>query len=137
MEFKRCSMCKEWYNKKGHLRVCSNCDEKLFPQIKKYLEENKGSDARAIAKALNISEKIILDYLNDDRLQAVNNSDAPISKCSSCGKEFVGDGDYCRDCLEKKLTTAKMLKELTDSYKEKEKQQEKQKIEHKGMKYFK
>lgn len=137
MEFKRCSICKNWYDKKGHLRVCNSCDEKIFPQIKKFLEENKDSDARDIAKALNISEKVVLDYLADDRLQIVKNPGITANKCSSCGKEFFGEGDFCRNCLEKKLAMAKMLKELTDSYKEEGKVQEKPKSEHKGMKYFK
>lgn len=137
MEFKRCSICKNWYDKKGHLRVCNSCDEKIFPQIKKYLEEHKDSDARDIAKALNISEKVVLDYLADDRLQVVKDLEISVSKCSSCGKDFFGSGDYCKDCLEKKLSTAKLLKELTDSYKVEKAPQEKPKSEHKGMKYFK
>ena len=115
MNFKRCNNCKEWYDKKGKLIVCSNCDNELFPIIKAYLKDNPGMNAKMISEGTNISEKIILSYLDDDRLQEVDETKEK-SVCQSCGKEFAGLGKICKDCLQKRRDDVELLKKLQETY---------------------
>ena len=133
MNFKKCNNCKEWYDKKGNLIICSKCDNELFPIIKTYLKENPGVDAKKISEGTNISEKIILSYLDDDRLQEINETKEK-SVCDTCGKEFLGTSKICKDCLQKRKDKVEILKKLQQTYQDDSKKLDSTSS---GMRHFK
>lgn len=114
----KCKNCRTLFESNG-VDICFECAEelnKIFVKIQDYLYEHENASVIEISKALDINDKIILDFLRDGSL-VVNND---ILICGSCNKP-IQSGRYCNNC---KIKLNKIFKNSISSQKlvKKEKQ---------------
>ena len=114
MKFCKCLNCRKTILTDSNFKICPKCDDELFLKIKKFLENNPDSNVKKISNGTKISEAIILNYLEDGRLQEKNNEEKNI--CTECGNEFNGVGKLCKNCLQKQRNNIEVLKELQNQY---------------------
>lgn len=102
-EEKCCKKCGRlfMYYGVGHLYcpVCAKADNKTFNKVKEYLYEHGASSLKEVALATDVSEKKIMTYLREGRLEIPEGSDIFI-RCESCGVE-MRSGRYCPECANK------------------------------------
>ena len=100
MEYRNCVRCGRVFNYMS-LPICEDCaraEEEDFIRIKEFLWENPHSNIIEISKATDVSEKRIMKYLREGRLEIENNDSAPLLKCDRCGKP-INSGRYCDSCI--------------------------------------
>ncbi len=112
IEPKVCSNCGKLFNYVFGDTCCPECKElleKKFAEIKDYVWDHKGVTIPIVAKEFDISEKIIKQWVKEDRLSLAPGS-AGIP-CEKCGK-IILSGRLCEECR------TKTLRALNDAYKE-------------------
>ena len=98
MSFANCAKCGKLFQKMLH-PVCDKCiqdEEKMFDQIKIYIDENPGASLPEISEATGASAKKLLKYLREGRLMPTGGMGLLLD-CESCGKK-IGYGRYCEPC---------------------------------------
>lgn len=83
----------------GLCPTCTIVDDITFKKVKEYIREQGTATAEEVAKALDISESTILQYLKDGRIEIPEGSPIFI-KCELCGAD-IRYGKYCQDCVTK------------------------------------
>ncbi len=99
MEFRNCPRCGKIFVFVKQ-NICNDCiieEEKIFEKVKKYIKENENATIVEVAKNTEVSERKILKYLKEGRLEIVQNIDTNY-KCKNCGKKIL-TGNFCNDCL--------------------------------------
>ncbi len=100
MEIKTCARCKKLFQYPGYgRRICPACvknEEKQFEEVKEYIRENRNASIKQIHDDLNISPKLIEEFISSGRL--VLGASSPITlTCQMCGKE-ISRGKVCDKC---------------------------------------
>ncbi|MCX7714798.1 MAG: MerR family transcriptional regulator [Clostridia bacterium] len=97
MDYRYCKRCNKLYVF-GNMQLCNNClqeIDKSVSVIRKYLEENPGSNICVLSQNTGVPEKDILYLLREGRLVF---SDLQITLyCERCGKP-ISEGKYCGEC---------------------------------------
>lgn len=78
METCVCKHCNKLFNHMMKKTVCDDCkaiDEKQFQEIVEFLREHPGSNALEVAAGLNINPKIIVEYIDEGRLEIKKGTD--------------------------------------------------------------
>jgi uncharacterized protein len=112
---KNCSKCGRLFNDMGNL--CPDCsidDEKLYAEVRKYLQDHQGATIFEISDATGIREHKILQFINDGRLERRK---VQCIECKSCGKKILR-GTYCESCQWQMNIAAEHIR--TDSSNEKQ-----------------
>ena len=73
---------------------CSIDDDKLYMEVRKYLQDHQGATIFEISDATGIREHKILQFINDGRLERRK---VQCIECKSCGKKIL-KGTYCESC---------------------------------------
>jgi len=101
MDLNRCAKCGTLFPSKDDL--CMNCKTKDLQDlgtVRRFLIENPEiRDLSEISAKTNVSEKDILRYISNDRLDDIE-SLGKYFKCTSCSTPIVR-GKYCDECLQK------------------------------------
>lgn len=117
MALDSCIYCSKLINYYGGIKLCKECDEKLFSSIKEYLIDNPGSSINDISDNTKISPKIISAYIKSGRIESINGNN---SYCPLCGDLKDENSKYCLKCFKK----IKVANELSNLYNEEKKETE-------------
>ena len=115
MEITTCPRCNKMFNYIRGVKLCKDCDQIVFEQIKTYLKENRGSNAGEIHKALGIPTRIIEEYMMDERLQAILPQEIP--RCPLCGGTPMSNSNLCKTCYSKKMLKESMKQDKINKLK--------------------
>lgn len=91
-----CSNCGNIFRSIG-TNICPDCQRNVdagFEKIRRYLEENPKSTINEIADGTDLSEDVVLKFVNAGRLMA---GGSMTSQCEICGK-MVSKGRICGSC---------------------------------------
>ncbi len=104
-EEKCCKKCGRlfMYYGVGHMYCpsCAKADSIIFAKVKEYLYEHGASSLKEVALATDVSEKKIMTYLREGRLEIPEGSDIFI-RCEACNIE-MRSGRYCPECANKMI----------------------------------
>jgi len=99
MELKNCSKCGRVFAYKG-VDVCNRCsfsDEDHFKRVKDYLYEHPGATVSELSEATEVSERQILRYLRENRIEIREENNALLD-CQRCGRS-IRSGRFCDSCV--------------------------------------
>lgn len=99
MEVRNCRECRRLFNYITGPSLCPACKEALekkFQEAKAFINENKGSTISMVAKAIDVSEQQVKQWVREERLVFTNASLAGIV-CENCGTPIL-TGRYCEKC---------------------------------------
>lgn len=116
LNVKKCKRCGKIFQYMGR-DMCPECVEKIddcFVMIRDYLDEHPNAGIGEVSEALEIDEKIILDFIKSGRILLKE----AVLKCMSCGRP-IRCGEMCDECK------AKITNKLAAAVKSKEKEEEK------------
>lgn len=94
---RQCRQCGKLFQTFGS-GICPGCAEELdrcFKVVKSYLYDHPDANVFETAQSTGVSEKIILDFLREDRL-SIKAADGMLL-CESCGMP-ISAGRYCGKC---------------------------------------
>ncbi len=98
MEVQTCSRCRKFFNYIGGERICPACKEELekeFQKVKEYIRDNKGATVIQVAKDCEVSEKMIREWVRQERLE-MSSTDGEFV-CEKCGASITS-GRFCAKC---------------------------------------
>ncbi|KXZ39056.1 flagellar operon protein TIGR03826 [Alkalithermobacter thermoalcaliphilus JW-YL-7 = DSM 7308] len=110
MELINCSKCGRTFGSVNGEKYCSKCrddDYDDFVKVRDYLYDNPKSTIKEVSEETGVSEKKILKFLKEERIEIAEEANAILS-CERCGKS-IKSGRYCETCklaLQKELETA-------------------------------
>ena len=99
MNVRNCRRCRRIFNDTMGPIYCMPCKQELeeeFQVVKKYVQENPGSDIRMVAEACNIEPSQIKQWVREERLYFTEGSNTGIS-CEHCGM-MIRTGRFCERC---------------------------------------
>ena len=111
MDVRNCRSCGRLFNYVSGPFVCPACREKLeekFQEVKKYIQENRGSTIAAVAEACEVDANQIRQWIREERLEFAEGSME--LGCEKCGAPITS-GRFCAACK------ASMVNTLNDVYK--------------------
>ena len=99
MDIVNCPRCGKLFTRMSS-PICDACEkeeEKIFQDVKKYIEDNPNSHLEEVATATGVSVKKLLKYLREGRLETTQGIGS-VLKCENCGKH-IKRGRYCDTCV--------------------------------------
>lgn len=100
MQLIKCKWCGKPFQSMG-VSFCPVCIQELdvqYKPVRDYLYDNPNASIEEVMEATGASEKTILYYLRDGRLQMVNSSG--LLRCEHCGAA-INSGRLCEKCSNK------------------------------------
>lgn len=100
MSLRNCRKCKKLFNyiNSPYCPDCVKEEEDSFNILRGYIKENPKSEIMDVAEATGISEKKILRYIREGKLEVTYGLSGIKFKCDMCGKPITL-GRYCPDCI--------------------------------------
>ena len=98
MDIVNCPMCGKLFTKINH-QLCPACqkeDEEAFQAVRKFADENENCTIGALAEGAGVSEKRILRYIREGRLEVTGGMRGDV-RCKMCGRP-IAKGNYCDSC---------------------------------------
>lgn len=98
MDLRNCKKCNRVFSYTGS-DICSRCagnDIEDFKKVKEYLYENPGATIVEVSEETEVSEKKILRYLRENRIE-IREADNLLLDCQRCGKP-IQSGRFCDKC---------------------------------------
>ncbi|KAB3526650.1 TIGR03826 family flagellar region protein [Alkaliphilus serpentinus] len=98
MDLRNCIKCGRVFSYRGS-EICSRCgenDEESFKRVKEYLYDHPGATISEVSEATEVSEKLILKFLRDNRIEIRDESNFFLD-CERCGKA-IKSGRFCDSC---------------------------------------
>lgn len=119
-----CEKCGRMFKTIGNIKMCSRCregDDDIFRIVREYIYDNPGATVTEVSEATDVSEKKIIHFLKEGRLET--KGDSMLLECEKCG-EPIASGRMCNSCnraLTKGLRdlAQQMKKEIPDQKEEK------------------
>lgn len=99
MNVRNCRKCGRVFNYVMGAPVCPRCreeQEKVFQEVKKYVQEHPGADIMEVAEECNVEPAQIRQWIREDRLQFAEDSPIRIP-CEKCGV-MMRSGRFCDKC---------------------------------------
>ncbi|WP_026895472.1 TIGR03826 family flagellar region protein [Clostridiisalibacter paucivorans] len=99
MDVRNCRKCGKIYQYDG-FKICPTCrkeDEIDFQKVKDYLYDNPNATIQMVSEETEVSEKKILRYLKEGRLELKDGSKNLILECERCGVS-IKTGRFCDKC---------------------------------------
>jgi len=93
-----CPRCGKLFTKINS-QLCPACqkeDEESFQAVRKFAEENKNCTIGALSQGAGVSEKRILRYIREGRLEVTGGMRGDV-RCKICGSP-IAKGNYCDSC---------------------------------------
>ncbi len=101
MQLKNCERCKKAFSSPvTTAKFCPTCvkkNEDELDTLTEIIEDNPNITLSELIEKTGISEKIILRFVQNDKLPKFN---IQLATCKKCGVEING-GSYCKNCLTK------------------------------------
>lgn len=100
MNVKNCPKCGKLFNSVLGT-ICDNCkksEEDIFERVRSFIKDNPGSNIYKIAQETEVSEKKILKYVREGRIELSNEVGIGI-QCKKCGAN-IASGNYCKECID-------------------------------------
>ncbi len=99
MDVRQCKTCNRLFQYMGkpYCPECMDEMDRMFIKVRDYLYDHPDADIPEISKKTEVKEKVILDFLKDERLSLQNASGMLI--CEQCGKP-IESGKMCREWKE-------------------------------------
>lgn len=94
----KCKNCGKFIGmtRDGYCRDCHDKVEEEFKRVRAYLKENPDATIPETSEKTGVSEKRILRFIRDDRLETVHHSQFTV-QCEMCGAR-ISSGRYCAKC---------------------------------------
>ena len=111
MDVRNCRGCGKLFNYISGPFICPACREKMeekFQEVKKYIQENPGSNVASVSEACDVDPNQIRQWIREERLEF--SSGASEISCEKCGKA-ISSGRFCDACK------ASMVNSLNNVYK--------------------
>ncbi|MBR6391016.1 MAG: transposase [Lachnospiraceae bacterium] len=111
MDVRNCRGCGKLFNYISGPFICPSCREKMeekFQEVKKYIQENPGSNVSMVAEACDVEPNQIRQWIREERLEFA--SGASEISCEKCGAP-IPSGRFCDKCK------ASMVNTLNNVYK--------------------
>jgi len=99
MDIANCPRCGKLFTRMSN-PICEACEkeeEKIFQDVKKYIEDHPNSHLEEVATETGVSVKKLLKYLREGRLE-VSQGIGTALQCDNCGKP-IPRGRYCDTCV--------------------------------------
>ncbi len=101
MQFKNCERCKKAFSSPvATAKFCPSCVQKNDEELDiltELIEFNNDITLPELIEKTGISEKIILRFVQAEKLPKFN---MVMANCKKCGTE-IASGNYCKNCLTK------------------------------------
>lgn len=98
MDLRNCIKCGRVFSYKGS-EACSRCgenEEESFKKVKEYLYDNPGATVQEVSDETEVSEKLILKFLRDNRIEIRDEHNCFLD-CERCGVS-IKSGRFCDEC---------------------------------------
>ena len=99
MDVRNCRRCRKIFNYSMGPIYCMQCRQAMeeeFQVVKKYVQDNPGSDIRMVSEACDIDPAQIKQWVREERLYFTEGSNTGIS-CEHCGM-MIQTGRFCERC---------------------------------------
>jgi len=99
LDIRQCKQCGRLYQSIGG-SLCPDCTEELdraYVLVRDYIYKNPKAGIVEITEETGVSEKMILQFLKENRLSVAEPSSLLV--CENCGKPLYS-GRYCKTCLD-------------------------------------
>lgn len=113
MNVRNCRNCKRLFNYISGPHLCPACreeQEKLFQDVKKYVNEHRGVTIPELAEEFDIEQAQIRQWIKEERLEFADDSGIKLA-CESCGA-LINCGRFCEAC---KASLTGGLKSITNA----------------------
>lgn len=110
MNVRNCRRCRKIFNYAMGPIYCNSCKKELeeeFQVVKKYVQDNPGSDIRTVSEACDIDPNQIRQWVREERLYFSEGSNTGIS-CERCGV-MIQTGRFCQRCKSDMTNTFKSV----------------------------
>ena len=98
LDLRNCKSCGRAFQYSGD-PICNRCQgsvEEEYKRVKEYLYENPGASVGEVSEATEVSEKRILKFLREGRLEIKDDTNFVLD-CERCGVS-IKSGRYCDGC---------------------------------------
>lgn len=115
MSFSNCPKCGKLFHFINN-PLCDNCkkeEEEIFEKVREYVKDNPGSNINKISQETEVSQKKILKYVREGRIELSSEIGMGI-QCEKCGRN-IRTGKFCTNCI------SNLSKHITKSYDDKNK----------------
>ena len=110
MNVRNCRKCRKLFNYVVGPVYCAQCKQDMeaeFQVVKKYVQDNPGSDIRMVSEACNVDPNKIRQWVREERL--CFSDDSPIGiGCERCGAT-IKSGRFCAKCKAEMTTELKSV----------------------------
>lgn len=100
MEVRTCRGCGKLYNYIGSTTpacpACMKLQEEKFQRCKDYIRENPRANVQKVSEAVEVSVKMIKQWVREERLSFAEGSGVGI-ECEGCGAPIL-TGRFCNNC---------------------------------------
>ena len=99
MDVRNCRGCGKLFNYISGPFICPACREKMeakFQEVKKYIQENPGSNVAGVAEACDIDPNQIRQWVREERLEFADDAAVGLN-CERCGRS-IKSGRFCEAC---------------------------------------
>ncbi len=99
MDVRNCRRCKRIFNYVMGPIYCAECKKALeeeFQVVKKYVQDNPGSDIHMVSEACDVDPSQIRQWIREERLCFSDGSATGLS-CERCGV-MIRTGRFCEKC---------------------------------------
>lgn len=101
MPLTRCERCGKMYNKRGGVKVCTQChndEESDYERIRDALEEQPNMTAEQVADSTGVEISCVMRCIESGRVQAI--TDKIEVRCDRCGAPAISlNKKLCEKCL--------------------------------------
>ena len=105
MNVRNCRKCGKIFNYIVGPALCASCRdeaEKVYQEVKKFVQEHKGVSIPEVADACNVEPSQIRQWIREERLEFAEDSMIGIA-CELCGAT-IKTGRFCEPCKAKMAT---------------------------------
>ena len=99
MNVRNCRKCRRLFNYVIGPVYCAQCRQEMedeFQKVKKYIQDNPGSDIRMVSEACEVDPMQIRQWVREERLCFSDDSPMGIA-CERCGIT-IKSGRFCAKC---------------------------------------
>ena len=110
MNVRNCRKCRRLFNYVIGPVYCAQCKQEMedeFQKVKKYIQDNPGSDIRMVSEACEVDPMQIRQWVREERLCFSDDSPMGIA-CERCGVT-IKSGRFCAKCKSDMTTELKSV----------------------------
>lgn len=99
MNVRNCKKCGRIFTYVSGLPLCPSCREAMeadFQKVKEYIQNNRDTTIKTVAKECEVEENMIRQWVREERLVFAEGSSIDL-ECETCGAP-IRTGRYCEKC---------------------------------------